>query len=174
VGTTNVIQVQDWNEIRVEELKKLWLEGRSASQIARHLGGVSRNAVIGKVHRMGLGGRDRPTAPRTVSGASARRLIASKSASNQRRSGLRPPSTTTPTRTPRPELTVTASIVTLSQNDCRWPIGDPQEDGFGYCGRSREEHASYCCHHAGLAVQRRTNRAALAAQAGLIRQYSCV
>lgn len=46
-----------WNDERVEQLKKLWAEGKSASQIAAEIGGVSRNAVIGKVHRLGLSGR---------------------------------------------------------------------------------------------------------------------
>ncbi|MGZ5850479.1 MAG: GcrA family cell cycle regulator, partial [Methyloceanibacter sp.] len=46
-----------WNDERVELLKKLWAEGLSASQIASRLGGVTRNAVIGKVHRLGLSGR---------------------------------------------------------------------------------------------------------------------
>ena len=46
-----------WNDERVELLKKLWAEGLSASQIAGRLGGVTRNAVIGKVHRLGLSGR---------------------------------------------------------------------------------------------------------------------
>ena len=56
-----------WTEERVEQLKQLWTEGLSASQIARVLGGVTRNAVIGKVHRLGLSGRAAPSKPaRTV------------------------------------------------------------------------------------------------------------
>jgi GcrA cell cycle regulator len=56
-----------WTEERVETLKKLWLDGLSASQIAKQLGGVTRNAVIGKVHRLGLSGRAAPSQPtRTV------------------------------------------------------------------------------------------------------------
>ena len=57
-----------WTEDRVGALKKLWLEGQSASQIAKALGGgVTRNAVIGKVHRLGLSGRATPSQPsRTV------------------------------------------------------------------------------------------------------------
>ena len=58
-----------WTDERVEELKKLWAEGLSASQIATRMGGVTRNAVIGKVHRLGLSGRGRPTRtarPKTV------------------------------------------------------------------------------------------------------------
>ena len=52
-----------WTEGRVAELKKLWAEGHSASQIAKRLGGVTRNAVIGKVHRLGLSGRATPSRP---------------------------------------------------------------------------------------------------------------
>src|SRR5262252_3759409 len=52
-----------WTEERVALLKKLWLEGLSASQIAKQLGGVTRNAVIGKVHRLGLSGRATPSQP---------------------------------------------------------------------------------------------------------------
>ena len=52
-----------WTEERVEVLKKLWAEGHSASQIAKQLGGVTRNAVIGKVHRLGLSGRATPSRP---------------------------------------------------------------------------------------------------------------
>src|SRR5438552_11693399 len=56
-----------WTDERVETLKKLWLDGLSASQIAKHLGGVTRNAVIGKVHRLGLSGRATPSKPaRTI------------------------------------------------------------------------------------------------------------
>src|SRR3569832_30117 len=52
-----------WTDERVELLKKLWQEGLSASQIAKQLGGVTRNAVIGKVHRLGLSGRAAPSKP---------------------------------------------------------------------------------------------------------------
>ncbi len=52
-----------WTDERVETLKKLWQDGLSASQIAKQLGGVTRNAVIGKVHRLGLSGRAAPSKP---------------------------------------------------------------------------------------------------------------
>ena len=56
-----------WTDERVELLKKLWQDGLSASQIAKQLGGVTRNAVIGKVHRLGLSGRATPSKPRSCS-----------------------------------------------------------------------------------------------------------
>ena len=52
-----------WTDERVETLKKMWSEGQSASQIAKELGGVTRNAVIGKVHRLGLSNRAGSSAP---------------------------------------------------------------------------------------------------------------
>ena len=58
----------NWSDDRVEQLKTLWTEGLSASQIARALGGVTRNAVIGKVHRLGLAGRASPSPRRTPAG----------------------------------------------------------------------------------------------------------
>ena len=67
-----------WTEERVELLKKLWVEGLSASQIAGRLGGVTRNAVIGKVHRLGLSGRatsSRSSAPRQIGRASCRERV---------------------------------------------------------------------------------------------------
>ena len=60
-----------WTDERVELLKKLWQDGLSASQIAKQLGGVTRNAVIGKVHRLGLSGRATPSAAATASASSA-------------------------------------------------------------------------------------------------------
>ena len=55
-----------WTDERVEQLKKLWSEGLSASQIASRLGEVTRNAVIGKVHRLGLAGRATVSRPKSM------------------------------------------------------------------------------------------------------------
>ena len=138
----------------------MWMAGQSASQIARKLGGVSRNAVIGKVHRMGMAGRDRPTAPRAVGIPKRRQLVTGQSNSMVRRRPVRAPGAPMAPRIPGQELAATATILTLTQDDCRWPIGDPQEAGFGYCGRLRGDHASYCEHHGGVARQQRTPRRA--------------
>src|SRR5437868_8340397 len=65
-----------WTDERVEQLKALWTEGLSASQIARVLGGVTRNAVIGKVHRLGLAGRAGPARSERPRSAVTRRSVA--------------------------------------------------------------------------------------------------
>src|SRR3972149_3775965 len=117
-----------WTDERVELLKKLWAEGLSASQIAARLGGVTRNAVIGKVHRLGLSGR----------------------ATSSRSSSPRPRRAPVPRAGP---LNERASILTLKEAMCRWPIGDPGEPEFHFCGRKSCGTLPYCEHHARMAYQ---------------------
>ena len=133
----------DWNEERTATLRKLWLEGMSASQVARQLGGVSRSAVIGKVHRLGITVREisprQRSAVRTASRPQPRARIARDTAP-----------------TPRPalrlvevaEMAPTSSILGLSTHSCRWPIGNPDSHDFGFCGREKTARGSYCDDHA--------------------------
>jgi GcrA cell cycle regulator len=141
-----------WTEERVEQLKSLWTEGLSASQIARVLGGVTRNAVIGKVHRLGLAGRAGPARserPRSVSHRSVMRVAV-------------------------PEVPVVeedpiilddgsfATVLTINDRMCRWPIGDPSENEFHFCGHKPKAGSPYCEAHARKAYQppvRRERRA---------------
>ena len=141
-----------WTEDRIATLKRLWNEGQSASVVARELGGVTRNAVIGKVHRLGLSGRVAPAAP----GAGRR---ASK------------PSLTTPVRRkPRLAGVVGRVIVAEAMGDedrertpllrlrragCRWVFGDPKAEAFGFC-TAAATRGSYCAEHAALAYRPRS------------------
>jgi GcrA cell cycle regulator len=127
-----------WTEDRVETLKALWNEGLSASQIAGRLGGVTRNAVIGKVHRLGLSGRAAPAKPKTVE----RR--APETVSVRAQSVPMDPATWGEGR-----LTVT----TLGANQCKWPIGDPASADFHFCGQGASGGKSYCAYHSQLAFQ---------------------
>ena len=142
-----------WTEERVELLKKLWQEGLSASQIAKQLGGVTRNAVIGKVHRLGLSGRATPSKParsvfkaprpaRPVSLPSAPRRIAEPAAHAIHPSPVRYVD----------EAPGTATVLTLGAHMCKWPIGDPALDNFTFCGR-RTDEGPYCHEHAQIAYQ---------------------
>jgi GcrA cell cycle regulator len=150
-----------WTDERVELLKKLWAEGLSASQIAARLGGVTRNAVIGKVHRLGLSGRAtssssprprRTHVPRASRGASL--LFGTRGAT-----ALKPHYEAEPDYAPAPleELVIPlnerASIMTLKEAMCRWPIGDPGEPEFHFCGRKTCASLPYCEHHARMAYQ---------------------
>src|SRR5512142_1249037 len=113
-----------WTDERVELLKKLWQEGLSASQIAKQLGGVTRNAVIGKVHRLGLSGRATPSKPaRTVFKAPrpARPVTAAPSAPRR----IAEPAALQPQPSPVryvEESPGMATVLTLGAHMCKWPI----------------------------------------------------
>jgi GcrA cell cycle regulator len=143
-----------WTDERVELLKKLWQDGLSASQIAKQLGGVTRNAVIGKVHRLGLSGRAAPSKPartvfkaprpaRPAAAPSAPRRLAEPAATQ-----AQPP---TPVRY-IDEPPGSATVLTLGAHMCKWPIGDPSMDNFTFCGR-RSSDGPYCMEHANVAYQ---------------------
>lgn len=154
-----------WTDERVELLKKLWGEGLSASQIAGRLGSVSRNAVIGKVHRLGLSGRattsrmksHRPRA-RAAAQAAAKRAPKSRFATigNPALRALYQPDAE-PFQPAAEELDIPLAerktIQTLTECSCRWPIGDPQLADFHFCGKTKVTGLPYCEFHARRAFQ---------------------
>ena len=157
-------ELQTWTDDRVELLKKLWGDGLSASQIAGELGGITRNAVIGKVHRLGLSGRakapssamPRPRKPRPPSQmfrAPQRPMMRGNTAL-----------ATMPSYDydPEPEPEVIENIIPMGQrctllqlNDdkCHWPIGDPGSTEFFFCGGKPIDSLPYCSYHSRLAYQ---------------------
>jgi GcrA cell cycle regulator len=152
-----------WNDERVELLKKLWSEGLSASQIAGRLGSVTRNAVIGKVHRLGLSGRATTSRmkthrPRTRM-ANAKRVINKPRfavAGNPAVRGLftgEGEAYVPPAEEMVIPLAERKTIQTLTECSCRWPIGDPQMADFHFCGKSKVLGLPYCEHHARRAFQ---------------------
>ena len=146
-----------WTDERVELLKKLWQDGLSASQIAKQLGGVTRNAVIGKVHRLGLSGRATPSKPaRTTFKAPrpARPAAAAPSAPRRLAEPVANPHGHTHTPPVRyvDETPGTATVLTLGAHMCKWPIGDPSMDNFTFCGR-RAGDGPYCEEHSQVAYQ---------------------
>ena len=152
-----------WTDERVNALKKLWAEGHSASQIAKQLGGVTRNAVIGKVHRLGLSGRATPSRPVKRPPRLARpkpRVLADGSVSVPAPASTASPETRAPEAIPEaptlPPLEQAdgepATILTLRDSMCKWPIGDPADPKFAFCGR-KATCGPYCEEHAKIAFQ---------------------
>ncbi|MFN4175580.1 GcrA family cell cycle regulator [Phenylobacterium sp.] len=140
-----------WTDDRVHTLTRLWREGLSASQIARALaGGVTRNAVIGKVHRLGLSGRTKPSAPALRARREARPRRVIRCAATIRRPTPSPP------LEPPPEIGA-ASILSVRRGQCRWPSGDPLADGFCLCGAPTVRGA-YCAGHAEIAYRPLTKK----------------
>ena len=148
-----------WTDERVEALKRLWQEGLSASQIAVELGGITRNAVIGKVHRLGLSGRGQPTTTikrqRRVQSPATRRTRAVAVGNLALRTNLEAFADADPR--PRRDVVVPIakrlSIYALTERTCKWPIGDPGHEDFHFCGHDSLEGGPYCEYHAGVAYQ---------------------
>lgn len=155
----------NWTDERVELLKKLWSEGLSASQIATQLGGVSRNAVIGKVHRLKLSGRGR------ASSATPRPKKTAPSAPKSPRPS-RPVTTTIgatalqarfdaqPEAAPAPRISSVVvplsrnlKLIELSERTCKWPNGDPLAEEFSFCGNDVGDCGPYCAYHSRVAYQ---------------------
>lgn len=150
-----------WNDERIDRLSRLWLEGRSASQIAAELGqGVTRNAVIGKVHRLGLSGRAR--VPSSASAVRPRPKVPPRPPSEETGPAVPIPiavaglTVAAAAGVPSPSVVIPISdrvtIMELRETMCRWPIGDPTSSEFRYCG-CRSEMGPYCKDHARLAFQ---------------------
>jgi GcrA cell cycle regulator len=154
-----------WREERVTELKKLWAEGHSASQIAKQLGGVTRNAVIGKVHRLGLSGRATPSRPvkrpprlarpkpqpQTHTSPAARSPSKPKEAAKaQVPARIKPAAEITPQRLENGDM---VTVMSVKDSMCKWPIGDPADPNFGFCGHKTDGSSPYCAEHAALAFQ---------------------
>ena len=150
-----------WTEDRVEVLKKLWAEGHSASQIAKQLGGVTRNAVIGKVHRLGLSGRATPSRPVKRPPRLARpkpKILPDgtvKVPASAKADQLRPSEQNAMLAALPPleqEDGNAATILTIRDSMCKWPIGDPADPNFAFCGR-KASCGPYCAEHAAVAFQ---------------------
>jgi GcrA cell cycle regulator len=157
-----------WTDEKVEQLKQHWMEGKSASQIASLLGsGVTRNAVIGKVHRLGLAGRAK--APSLASSRPRRAAPAQHRAAAPRLASGVPRMTRGATALAlapqaladdEPEafesvvvpMSLRVTIVELKEAMCRWPLGDPANAEFRYCG-SPAASGPYCAYHGSLAYQ---------------------
>lgn len=140
-----------WTDDRVEVLSKLWRDGLSASQIARDLGhGITRNAVIGKVHRLGLTGR---AAPHVPGAGRADQRRERKGRLSRRPQPIRrlPPSLAVASERELP-ATGLASVVSVRWGQCRWPMGEPGSDDFCLCGRPSARGA-YCGPHGALAYR---------------------
>ena len=140
-----------WNDDNIKILVKMWQAGHTASEISRELKVVSRSAILGKLHRIGKSGRVKPSKPVRVSTS---------------RKTLKPSVPRSPrvAATPRPALPPIepvpmadgsfATILTITDYMCKWPIGDPSKDEFKFCGRKTDDaEEPYCKAHSSVAYQ---------------------
>jgi len=150
-----------WTDERVELLKKLWSDGLSASQIAGELGGITRNAVIGKVHRLGLSGRAKSASaavPRPRKARSPSHMLRLARASIRGNTALAHAYDLEAEAAPELIENIIPigqrrTILELTEQTCRWPIGDPGSSDFFFCGGNTVDGLPYCAYHARLAYQ---------------------
>jgi GcrA cell cycle regulator len=181
-----------WTDERVEKLQEMWAEGMSAAQIAKTLGGVTRNAVIGKVHRLGLSNRAAPGKPGGPEDPEALAEVEIEAAPQPSLpTAPEPvveaaPEPVAPAAPPRPvardlqrrepapmsedrkealanlaEIEKTArrvSLLDLTERVCKWPIGDPTEPNFHFCGLPAVPGKPYCAAHVTVAFQPMSSR----------------
>ncbi|MEO1291567.1 MAG: GcrA family cell cycle regulator [Pseudomonadota bacterium] len=171
-----------WTEERVEKLKELWNEGLTASQIAKELGNVSRNAVIGKVHRLGLSNRTTGGKPVSTEPREPAKPAAAAPAPEPREAAPQPAPKPVEARAPEPVATpgvegeeepinpIAAlaaeierkarklSLLELNERTCKWPIGDPATEDFYFCGLPCQPGKPYCEAHVAVAYQPMSTR----------------
>ena len=145
-----------WTDERVEQLKTLWSEGLSAAQIANKMGGVTRNAVIGKVHRLGLSGRATPAKPQRGCATTERKDEAAEAPVVEMKPVIPEPDFIAPALLDSGDA---MTVATIKNNMCKWPIGDPATDDFHFCGQPTSPGKSYCAYHAKMAFQPPQRRA---------------
>jgi GcrA cell cycle regulator len=180
---TGAVPEMSWTDERVDALRAMWSEGKSASQIAKELGGVTRNAVIGKVHRLGLsnrvGGLDREDeaaldpvverpepegAPEAAAQPAAPRTVGKEAVAPAR---PKPAGAVVPPQPAPSEISAEAlanlaevakkarrlSLMQLTERTCKWPVGDPATDDFWFCGLPTVAGKPYCETHVAVAFQ---------------------
>ena len=131
-----------WTYERIEKLKQLWEEGLTASRIASELGDITRNAVIGKAHRLGLSGR--MAAKSSSSGISIIRKKKINIFKTQKIIEITPKSD---------EPMNPTAFRDIKDGLCRWPLGEPENSNFKFCGRTTNEGFVYCQSHHKQAYQ---------------------
>ena len=137
-----------WNEEKVEKLKELWGKGSTASQIAEIIGGISRNAVIGKAHRLNLSSKIKT---RNASSSQNFDNSSEENSSKQRRGRKSKFQSLIIEKDFEPENP--KKLEELDEISCKWPIGHPEEKSFYFCGRSSLKDFSYCKLHLLYAYQ---------------------
>lgn len=166
-----------WTEEMIEQLKKMWDEGLTTGEIGRRLN-VSKNSIVGKVHRLGLSGRPSPikrknpeTEAQKPKAEKPKVAPAPKEVKTEKKVKPAPVKAVVidkpePIEAKEPEIKFVpiikeektpskagqnVSLVELDNHTCRWPIGDPKDENFHFCGNKVRVGQTYCDEHAAIA-----------------------
>ena len=137
-----------WNDEKVSKLKELWGKGNTASQIAEIIGGISRNAVIGKAHRLNLSAKIKTRAANIGNRITSNNQNNLDKLKRGRKSKFKSLIIEKDFEPENPK-----TLEELDENSCKWPIGHPNEKDFYFCGRTSLKDFSYCKLHLLYAYQ---------------------
>jgi|TARA_B110000114_G_scaffold148262_1_gene158231 GcrA cell cycle regulator len=142
-----------WNETKVDKLKELWGKGSTASQIAEIIGGLSRNAVIGKAHRLNLSSKVKAGSSPSNQNYQSNKLENDPKQKNGRKGKFQSLIIEKDFEPENPK-----KLEELDESSCKWPVGHPEEKSFYFCGRSSLKDFSYCKLHLLYAYQPKGKR----------------
>ena len=142
-----------WTEEKIETLKELWGKGSTASQIAEIIGGISRNAVIGKAHRLNLSAKIKTRAATSNKNFDSSMLENNNKSKRERKSKFKSLIIEKDFEPENPK-----QLEELDESSCKWPLGHPDEKKFYFCGRSSLKDFSYCKLHLLYAYQPKGKR----------------
>ena len=142
-----------WNEEKISKLKELWGKGSTASQIAEIIGGISRNAVIGKAHRLNLSSKIKTRNASSIQNFNNNLEEDNSKQRQGRKSKFKSLLIEKDFEAENPK-----KLEELDESSCKWPVGHPEEKTFYFCGRSSLKDFSYCKLHLLYAYQPKGKR----------------